>query len=136
MLIFGSFVKAEVVSVGRSPLMVGNPDLAGKPDVVAGLDALWSDVPLWSAIGRMLAGFHAAGCDHPDLTAHNILVDPGHRPFLVDFDNARLRAPGPWRDAGIERLKRSLNKVSLETGTSFDEVAWQALLTAYAGRSA
>jgi 3-deoxy-D-manno-octulosonic acid kinase len=95
------------------------------------LGQLWQDADLWQAIGRMVARFHAAGCDHPDLTAHNILVDSARRPFLVDFDNARLKAAGPWQRAGVLRLKRSLHKVSLETGTRFSESAWQTLHAAY-----
>jgi 3-deoxy-D-manno-octulosonic acid kinase len=100
------------------------------------LGEVWGDASLWLAIGRMLASFHAAGCDHPDLTAHNILIDSTRQPFLVDFDNARLRPPGPWRQAGVERFRRSLNKVSLQTGTHFDVSAWQTLTAAYAGFSA
>ena len=104
------------------------------PDTVplsSRLSELWSVSDLWPAIGAMIAGFHEAGCDHPDLTAHNILVDPVPRPFLVDFDNARIRPPGAWREAGIERLKRSLKKVSHETGTRFDEAAWTTLVESY-----
>jgi 3-deoxy-D-manno-octulosonic acid kinase len=100
------------------------------------LGELWNDSALWAAIGSMLANFHHAGCDHPDLTAHNILVNSAGRPFLVDFDNARLKPAGAWQQAGIARLKRSLNKVSLETGTRFDEEAWTTLLAAYAAQSA
>ncbi len=109
------------------------------PDTVplsSRLGELWPDAGLWTAIGAMVAGFHRAGCDHPDLTAHNILVDSARRPFLVDFDNARMREPGGWQRAGMERLKRSLRKVSLETGTRFDESAWQALDAAYRSASA
>ncbi len=86
----------------------------------------------WARIGRMLRSVHDHGVDHPDLTAHNILVDSAGAVFLVDFDNAAVRAPGRWQRAGVERLKRSLRKVALETGTEFDPVAWQELETAYA----
>jgi 3-deoxy-D-manno-octulosonic acid kinase len=89
------------------------------------------DAALWSRIGRMVAAFHAHGVDHPDLTAHNILVDDRGEIFLVDFDNARLRVPGDWHAARLARLERSLRKVSLETGTHFDTDAWQALVAAY-----
>jgi 3-deoxy-D-manno-octulosonic acid kinase len=104
------------------------------PDTVplsSRLAEVWDDDRLWPAIGRMVARFHAAGCDHPDLTAHNILIDSAREPWLVDFDNARLKPAGAWRHAGVERLKRSLNKVSLEIGTPFSEPAWQRLLAAY-----
>ena len=109
------------------------------PDTVplsSRLGELWPDLALWSAIGAMVAGFHRAGCDHPDLTAHNILVDSSRRPFLVDFDNARMRRPGSWQQAGVARLKRSLRKVSLETGAPFDEASWEALDAAYRSASA
>jgi 3-deoxy-D-manno-octulosonic acid kinase len=85
----------------------------------------------WARIGRMVAGFHRHGVSHPDLTAHNILLDDEKIPFLVDFDNCRLRRPGSWREAGLRRLQRSLRKVALESGTRFDAEAWSELETAY-----
>jgi 3-deoxy-D-manno-octulosonic acid kinase len=100
------------------------------------LGGVWANHELWAAIGNMLARFHRAGCDHPDLTAHNVLVDSRLRPFLVDFDNARLRRPAAWAAAGVARFQRSLEKVSMETGTRFDESAWQVLLEAYSLASA
>jgi 3-deoxy-D-manno-octulosonic acid kinase len=89
------------------------------------LDGLWRD------IGRMVRAFHDQGVHHPDLTAHNILLDSSGRTFLVDFDNARLKPPGAWREAGIARLERSLRKVALETGSEFDQQGWRLLETGY-----
>lgn len=89
----------------------------------------------WQAIGAMVRSFHDRGVDHPDLTAHNILLDDRNRTFLVDFDNARLKPPGDWRERGLARLQRSLRKVALETGTQFDPVAWQQLEDSYRGGS-
>jgi 3-deoxy-D-manno-octulosonic acid kinase len=86
---------------------------------------------VWTRIGEMLRAFHLRGVDHPDLTAHNILLDPRGGLFLVDFDNAVVRRPGHWQQAGVDRFKRSLRKVALETGTEFDPAAWQALEHAY-----
>lgn len=85
----------------------------------------------WVEIGRMVKEIHEHGIDHPDLTAHNILLGPGSSVYLVDFDNARRRPPGPWQAGGVARLQRSLRKVALEYGTDFDESAWEALLDAY-----
>jgi 3-deoxy-D-manno-octulosonic acid kinase len=79
----------------------------------------------------MLRAVHDHGVDHPDLTAHNILLDPRGVVFLVDFDNANVRPPGRWRRAGVERLRRSLRKVALETGTEFDPAAWRELEAGY-----
>lgn len=85
----------------------------------------------WVAIGAMLRRFHRYGVDHPDLTAHNILLGADAGEFLVDFDNAGLRAPGAWHWARMERLQRSLRKVALETGTQFNERAWQLVRQGY-----
>lgn len=87
----------------------------------------------WVAIGAMLRAFHGHGVDHPDLTAHNILLGRAGEVFLVDFDNVRLRPAGAWQRAGLARLERSLRKVALETGTQFDERAWQLVRNGYAG---
>jgi 3-deoxy-D-manno-octulosonic acid kinase len=85
----------------------------------------------WPAAGRVVAALHNRGVDHPDLTAHNLLLDERGRVFVVDFDNAAVRPPGRWQDAGLERLQRSLRKVALETGTAFDADAWRSLEAAY-----
>lgn len=85
----------------------------------------------WSEIGRVLRRLHDRGVDHPDLTAHNLLLDADGHVFVVDFDNTRIRPPGKWRQAGVDRLKRSLRKVALETGTEFDAHGWGELLRGY-----
>jgi 3-deoxy-D-manno-octulosonic acid kinase len=79
----------------------------------------------------MVRSVHEQGVDHPDLTAHNILLDDHGGVFLVDFDNARVKPAGAWRHAGMERLKRSLRKVALETGTEFDASAWREIEAGY-----
>jgi len=106
--------------------------LPGTRPLSSVLGEVWREQDLWLAIGRMIAAFHAVGCDHPDLTAHNILVDASLRPYLVDFDNASLRPAGGWSRAGLARFQRSLRKVSQETATEYDAGAWQWLLRAYA----
>ena len=90
---------------------------------------------VWQSIGRMVSDFHAYGIDHPDLTAHNILVDDKDDVFLVDFDNAVLRPRGDWRQRGIARLERSLRKVALEFGVAFSDEAWRALISEYDPRT-
>jgi 3-deoxy-D-manno-octulosonic acid kinase len=89
-------------------------------------------VEVWAEIGAMIRAFHDCGVDHPDLTAHNILMAPeGKEVFLVDFDNAHVRPKGRWQDAGLARLERSLRKVALETGVPFDPDGWRLLEEAY-----
>lgn len=85
----------------------------------------------WRRVGRLVRAVHDQDVDHPDLTAHNLLVDARGDVFLVDFDNARARPPGAWRQRGLERLERSLRKVALETGTDFDERGWAELVAGY-----
>jgi 3-deoxy-D-manno-octulosonic acid kinase len=55
----------------------------------------------WRQIGRMIRAVHSHGVDHPDLTAHNILLDTRGSLFLVDFDNARMKPAGSWQRAGV-----------------------------------
>src|SRR5690606_29835677 len=86
---------------------------------------------VWEKIGRMVRAFHDRGVQHPDLTAHNILLDSHGEVFLVDFDNAAIRPPGRWQEAGLARLERSLRKVAMETGTEFDPAAWAEVEQAY-----
>lgn len=105
--------------------------LEGTRTLTAHLDDGGVALEQWREIGTFLKRFHEHGVDHPDLTAHNILIDGEGRLYLVDFDNARLRPPGPWQARGMSRLQRSLRKVALETGTEFDAEAWLALCGAY-----
>jgi 3-deoxy-D-manno-octulosonic acid kinase len=89
------------------------------------------DDRIWLEIGATVKRLHEHGVDHPDLTAHNILLDTGGRVFVVDFDNARVRPAGRWEAGGLARLQRSLRKVALETGTAFDEYSWNLVLEGY-----
>ena len=86
----------------------------------------------WQRIGAMIGAVHEHGVDHPDLTAHNVLLDEAGKPFLVDFDNAHRKPPGTWRRLGMQRFNRSLRKVALETGTEFDSSAWAKIEAGYA----
>ena len=90
----------------------------------------------WQRIGAMLRRFHDHGVSHPDVTAHNVLIDSAGRPYLVDFDNCRRLGPGPWQERGLRRFERSLRKVALETGTAFDAAAWHELESSYRAASA
>jgi 3-deoxy-D-manno-octulosonic acid kinase len=85
----------------------------------------------WRRVGSMIRAVHDHGVDHPDLTAHNVLLDAAGNPFLVDFDNARVKPAGEWQRLGLERFNRSLRKVALETGTEFDAAAWRELTAGY-----
>jgi 3-deoxy-D-manno-octulosonic acid kinase len=85
----------------------------------------------WRRIGSMIRAVHDNGVDHPDLTAHNVLLDDAGKCFLVDFDNAKRKPPGDWRRLGMQRFNRSLRKVALETGTDFDSSTWAEIEAGY-----
>jgi 3-deoxy-D-manno-octulosonic acid kinase len=90
--------------------------------------AAGDDIP-WAAVGRCLRRFHGAGVCHADLNAHNILVDVAGEVYVIDFDRGTRRGAGPWRQANLARLKRSLDKLSGEGG--FNLKPWSALLEGY-----
>jgi 3-deoxy-D-manno-octulosonic acid kinase len=66
----------------------------------------------WREAGRCIRRFHDAGAQHADLNANNIMLDDRGNVWLLDFDRGRLRKPGPWRERSLERLGRSLEKLS------------------------
>ena len=109
--------------------------LPGTRTLAANLNDGGPDSERWAAIGRTLRRLHDSGVQHRDLNAHNILLDAAGGVFLVDFDNARLRAPGAWTQAGIARLERSLRKVARERDGRFDVEGWRLLERAYRGGS-
>ncbi len=96
------------------------------------------DARHWQAMGRCIAALHRRRVWHADLNAHNVLLaGPGDSdPFavyVVDFDRARIRSssawPPCWRQRNLQRLRRSLRKLS---AGQFPERGWRALRSAYA----
>jgi len=67
---------------------------------------------VWRAIGATIARLHAAGVDHADLNAHNILLGVEPAVSIIDFDRCRIRRPGGWQQSNLRRLQRSLRKIS------------------------
>ena len=86
----------------------------------------------WRAIGAVVARLHASGVDHADLNAHNILLDDRGAVSVIDFDRGRLRTPGAWAAGTLQRLHRSLAKISrvLPPGR-FSAGDWDFLLDGY-----
>lgn len=90
------------------------------------------DEETWRAVGRVIASLHVRGVRHADLNAHNLLLGRAGAVFVLDFDGGRIRARGAWESAVLQRLRRSLAKVTtaLPAGR-FDEAAWRSLLQGY-----
>ncbi len=67
----------------------------------------------WQEIGYIIKRFHTKKCNHADLNAHNILIDGTENIFLIDFDKSKIEnSIGKWCDRNLNRLKRSLEKLS------------------------
>lgn len=91
------------------------------------------DPVLAERVGALVARFHAAGVDHADLNAHNILIGREHL-WLIDFDRGEIRATGTaWKLANLARLKRSLLKVGAcdHDETALDREVWAPLMRGY-----
>jgi 3-deoxy-D-manno-octulosonic acid kinase len=98
--------------------------LIGAASLTEMLRAQRMDEARWVAIGRCLRRFHDAGVQHADLTANNIMLGPAGEVWVLDFDRGRLRAPGAWRQRVLDRLARSLAKVTA------GRIEWQSGFTA------
>lgn len=87
----------------------------------------------WQAIGHCIRRFHRAGVYHADLNAHNILLGDDAAVWLIDFDRGEIRPPSrDWQMANLERLRRSLDKLSgLHTAFHFGEADWQQLMAGW-----
>jgi 3-deoxy-D-manno-octulosonic acid kinase len=86
----------------------------------------------WRAIGAAIARLHRQGVDHADLNAHNILLGPGGGVSVIDFDRGRVREPGVWTARNLDRLERSLEKISAPLPPErFTPASWDELLAGY-----
>jgi 3-deoxy-D-manno-octulosonic acid kinase len=80
-------------------------------------------------VGRCVGRLHARGVHHADLNAHNVLLGPDGTVYVLDFDRGRIRPRGAWEQSVLERLRRSLRKVTAGLPPDrFDASAWAALL--------
>jgi 3-deoxy-D-manno-octulosonic acid kinase len=86
----------------------------------------------WRAIGAAIARLHRAGVDHADLNAHNVLIDSQGTVSVIDFDRGRIRAPGRWKRGNLQRLRRSLDKLSVVMPAGrFAAGDWDRLIAGY-----
>ena len=88
----------------------------------------------WRAVGRCIGRLHAHGVQHADLNAHNLLLGEAGEVYVLDFDRGRVRARGPWEQAVLARLQRSLQKVTHDLPDDrYGDVEWQQLYAGVAG---
>jgi 3-deoxy-D-manno-octulosonic acid kinase len=87
---------------------------------------------LWHGIGKVIAQFHRQRIDHADLSAHNIQIDSNEAIFILDFDRGRVRSgAGRWMRGNLNRLRRSLRKISRNSESLFSDQEWDWLLKGY-----
>jgi 3-deoxy-D-manno-octulosonic acid kinase len=87
----------------------------------------------WYAVGACIGALHARGVQHADLNAHNLLLGADHAVYVLDFDRGRIRERGSWEQAVLERLQRSLRKVTVELPPDrCGDAQWHALLAGVA----
>jgi 3-deoxy-D-manno-octulosonic acid kinase len=95
---------------------------------------------IWREVGATVAQLHAAGADHADLNAHNILIDDAGAVSVIDFDRGRLRSPGAmakavpgsWAGRNVARLLHSLTRITADLpGGRFGAGEWQWFLDGY-----
>jgi len=84
------------------------------------------------AVGSLVARAAAAGIEHPDLNAKNVLIDRSAGeavPVLLDLDRCRLWPAGVTAepDPMVERLARSLRRHAERSRRGLGRAEWGAL---------
>ncbi|MDW3095566.1 MAG: 3-deoxy-D-manno-octulosonic acid kinase [Gammaproteobacteria bacterium] len=88
---------------------------------------------MWVRVGEVIAKFHQQGIQHVDLNANNILLDKAGSVYLIDFDRCKQRTfSQSWANAGLARLKRSLDKQKLvNKDINFEQRNFDSLIRGY-----
>jgi len=125
----GTFYTADIITVRI-------PDVVALSQYIADNNP---DAAFWQSVGASIYEFHAAGVYHADMNAYNLQIDGSGTLWMLDFDKGSLRPRGPWQQATLARLHRSLRKiVGLDPALNFRAPNWEQLLEGYfnASRSA
>lgn len=92
-------------------------------------------ISTWQDIGQTIAQYHIHGIYHSDLNANNILLnsnDTEHKVHIIDFDKGSIKPiKYSWRQDNLNRLQRSIEKISQKSCTQELKTEWDNLLTAY-----
>jgi 3-deoxy-D-manno-octulosonic acid kinase len=87
---------------------------------------------MWWRVGECIGRFHAQMVFHADLNAHNLQINGADAVFLLDFDRGCVMpGDGLWRRRNLDRLYRSLRKISRDGQVVFRESDWQILRDGY-----
>jgi 3-deoxy-D-manno-octulosonic acid kinase len=104
-------------------------ELPTRQTLAQALHAGTLDEAQWKAIGACIGALHAHGVHHADLNAHNLLLGDAGEVYVLDFDRGRIRARGPWEQRVLQRLQRSLVKVTAGLPPDrYGDSQWRALL--------
>ena len=83
----------------------------------------------WGQLAKVISKMHDLHINHADLNADNILIGKDMSITLIDFDKAQIETrSGNWKQNNIDRLLRSLHKISPEY---FSTEQWNTFLKAY-----
>lgn len=85
----------------------------------------------WHAVGACIAAFHGKGYFHADLNAWNIQLGHAGGVWILDWDRGKRLHPGKWQQSNLDRLRRSLDKISEQHGRELPASSWQALRDGY-----
>lgn len=87
---------------------------------------------LWVAIGAEIKKLHSHRVFHSDLNCRNIMIDTSEAVWVIDFDKCEMRKAGPWMQANLDRLERSLKKVATQSPDfHWQPKDWEHLLSGY-----
>ncbi|SFM62357.1 3-deoxy-D-manno-octulosonic acid kinase [Marinobacter zhejiangensis] len=99
------------------------------------MGAVLESLPLsrWRQVGAVIRRFHDHHVYHADLNCFNVLLSDSDV-YLIDFDKGQLRSGSedgaPWKQANLERLKRSIVK-ALGSDSPLLADRWNSLLDGY-----
>jgi 3-deoxy-D-manno-octulosonic acid kinase len=116
----GAFYRADLLTT----------ELPVRLTLAQALQAAALPAAAWRAVGKCIGTLHARGVQHADLNAHNLLLGEGNAVYVLDFDRGRIRERGGWERTVLERLQRSLRKVTAgRPHGRFGAEQWHALIT-------
>jgi len=87
---------------------------------------------VWIAIAHEVAKLHSKRACHDDLNVKNILVLPGEKVALLDFDACSVKRGERWKSSNLARFRRSLEKQQKKCASyHFNLEQWALFLDAY-----